>query len=194
MNRRNFLTSGTLTAGALSLVPTSIFANNNTISIFSIGKGFNSISDQIQHLSVKFLSKNVLKAHTKLLIKLDEKGYNYSNSDIVQLSNNCYAIPLSKKPLIGFDSKELALLIEQNGVYKHYILNEPTSIAFNSLIENFSRNSEAQSLNLDTLNFISPNEVIGTSFGKENTFTYKNVSGNTITLKGSSKKQVAIIS
>ncbi|MFD2563999.1 hypothetical protein [Aquimarina rubra] len=193
MNRRNFLASGTLTAGALSLSPTSIFANDNSISLFSIGKGFNRISDQIYLLPVNSLSYHALEAHKLLLQKLDEKGYSYNPAEIVKLSENCYAIPLSKNPLIGFKTKELALLIEHQGTFKHHILNEPTSIAFNSLIENFSKSADALGLNLDTLQFISPNEVIAASFGKENTFTYKNVSGNTITLKGSSKKQIAVI-
>ncbi|WP_299432675.1 hypothetical protein [uncultured Aquimarina sp.] len=194
MNRRNFLVSGTLTAGALSLTPTSVFANNNTISVSSLGKGFSKISDQIKHLSISFLPDNVIKAHQVLLQKLDEKGYSYDNSEVVKLSDHCYAIPLSKNPLIGFNSKELALLIKHNGNYKHHILNEPTAMAFNSLIENFSKSSEAHELNLDTLNFISPNEVIKESSGKESTFSYKNESGNIITLKGSSKRQVAVIS
>ncbi len=194
MNRRNFLSSGALTAGALSLTPTSVFANNSTISVFSLGKGFSTISDQIQHLSVTFLPQNLQEARKTLLQKLDEKGYSYSNSEVIKLSDHCYAIPLSKNPLIGFNSKELALLIKHNGIYKHHILNEPTAMAFNSLIENFSASSDSHELNLDTLQFISPNEVIKESSGKQCTFAYKNANGNTITLKASSKKQIAVIS
>jgi len=194
MNRRNFLASGTLTVGALSLTPTSIFANNNAISIFSIGKGFSRISHQIQHTSVTFLSQSFQETHQRLMQQLDNKGYRYNKTEVVKLNPNCYAIPLNKKPLIGFNSNELAILIEYNGMHKHYILNEKTTMAFNSLIENFSRNSDTHELNLDTLNFISPHKVIEETFGKESTLVYKNIAGNKITLKGSSKKQIAIIS
>ncbi|KAA1247431.1 hypothetical protein [Aquimarina sp. RZ0] len=194
MNRRKFLFSGTIGLGTTSIFPSSIISNDNTISIFSIGKGFTKISGQIHHLPVAFLSKNLAKTHVELVNLLDDKGYTYNNSEVVKLSNSCFIIPLIKKPLIGFYSKELAMLIKHNGIYNYYILKEQTALAFNSLIENFIKSSKSQGLHLDALTFITPNRIIKESYGKENTFTYKNAIGNTITLKGSTKRQIAIIS
>ncbi len=193
MNRRKFLSSGTIGFGAISMIPSSIFANNNPVSVYSIGKGFNRISNQIGHTSVAFLPQNFHEAHIALMQVLLEKGYNYNSTEVVKLSPNCFAIPLSKKPMIGFNTKELALLIEHKGSCKHYILNENTTIAFDSLIENFSKSSDSHELDLDVVAFSTPTEVIKESHGKENKLVYKNTNGNTITLIGSSKKQVAIV-
>lgn len=194
MNRRKFLSSSVIGLGAVSIIPTAIIANNNTISISSIGRGFNRISNQIKLISLAFLPQAVLAARERLIPILAKKEYNYSHSEIVKLSSNCYAIPLLKNSLIGFSSKAIALLIKHNGVFIHYILNEQTALAFSDLVENFSKGSDGHKLNLDTLAFVSPNRVIKESSGRESVFTYQNSSGNVITLKGSSKKQIAIIS
>ena len=193
MDRRKFLSSGTIGLGALSMVPSTILANNNPVSLNSVGEGFNRISTQISHTSVALLPQRFLKAHTTLMQLLTKKGYNFSSTEIVKLSPNCFAIPLSKNPVIGFSSKGLALLIEHKGSCKHYILNENTTIAFNTLIESFSKSSDSHNLNLDVVAFSVPKKVIKESHGKENKFVYKNTSGNTITLVGSSKKQIAIV-
>ncbi|NMH89208.1 hypothetical protein [Flavivirga algicola] len=193
MNRRKFLSSGTIGLSAISMIPSSIIANNNPVSVFSIGEGFNRVSSQINHISVAFLPQHFLKAHTALMHILLKKGYSYDNTKVVKLSSNCFAIPLSKKPLIGFNTKELALLIEHKGNCKHYILNENTTIAFNSLVENFSKSSDSHELNLDAIAFSAPAKVIKKSDGKENRFVYKNADGNTVTLIGSSKRQIAMV-
>lgn len=193
MNRRKFLFAGVIGLGTTSILPSSIILNNNAISVFSIGKGFIKISGQINHLPVAFLSKNFTKTHKELANHLQEKGYNYNSFEVVKLSNDCFIIPLIKKPLIGFYTRELAMLIKYNRIWKYYILSEQTALAFNSLIDNFTNSSKGQGLNLDTLSFITPSEVIKESFEKEHVFSYKNTIGNTITLKGSSKRQIAII-
>ncbi|AUP79272.1 hypothetical protein [Flavivirga eckloniae] len=193
MDRRKFLSSGTIGLGAISMVPSAIFANNNSVSLFSVGEGFNRISNQISHTSVALLPQRFLETHTALMQILAKKGYNFSSSEVVKLSSNCFAIPLSKNPIIGFSTKGLALLIEQKGRCKYYILNENTTIAFNSLIENFSKSSDSHELSLDVAAFSVPKKVIKESHGKENKFVYKNTNGNTITLVGSSKRQVAIV-
>lgn len=193
MNRRHFITSGALCAGALSLVPTTAFSSTSAISIYSIGHGFNALSNLIHHTSVGTLSKKLQEAHKELSRVLDDKGYNYDGSEVVKFSNNCFAVPLSKEPLLGFKSKALALLIEHNGDYKHYILNEKTSKTFSSLVENYTLNSRTNGLNLDAVEFITPIEVLTVSTGRINIFVYKNMSGNTITLRSSNKNQVILV-
>ncbi|WAC02772.1 hypothetical protein N7U66_03665 [Lacinutrix neustonica] len=193
MNRRHFITSGTLCAGALSLVPNTAFSSTSAISIYSVGQGFNALSNQIRPISLGALSNILQAAHKELSRILDIKGYNYDGSEVVKFSNNCFAVPLSKDPLLGFKSKTLALLIEHNGDYKHYILNEKTTKVFSSLVENYTLNSSTNGLNLDAVDFITPIEVIKESIGRTHLFVYKNKSGNTITLRSSNKHQVILV-
>ncbi|WP_128755241.1 hypothetical protein [Aquimarina sediminis] len=195
MNRRNFLTSSTLLGiGTLSMFPSTIITNSSSISIFDMGNGFRKLSDQTIDIPVEFLSSDALNAHKKLINILNTKEYYYNNLKITKLTNNCYAIPLSKKPLVGFKTKELALLVKEQDSFKHYILNERISAGFNSLIENFSKNIDSNKLNIDILSFISPVKIVKESHGVESVFIYENEQKNKITLKSSSKRQLAIIS
>ncbi len=175
------------------MIPTSVFANNNAISIFSIGAGFDRISNRLDYVSGTNLPLHFQDAYGQLLNVLLEKGYHFKSKELVKLSVNCFAIPLNKTSLLGFKSHELALLVAHENNCNFYILNENTTAAFNSLIENFSKSSDSHALNLDVVAFSTPNEIISESHGKEAKFAYKNTEGNTITLIGSSKRQVAIV-
>lgn len=193
MNRRNFITSSALCAGALSLVPTSVFSSTSVPSIYNIGHGFRTLTNQISHVSIESLSYELQESYKKLALALNVKGYNYDAYEVVKFSSNCFAIPLCKAPLLGFKSSVLALLIGHNGDYKHYILNEQTTTLFSALAENYTMNSNTNGLHLNVLEFITPIQVIEESSGKTNVFIYKNKSGNTITLRSSNKKQVILV-
>ncbi|WP_108866587.1 hypothetical protein [Aquimarina aquimarini] len=196
MNRRNFLTTSTLLGASVAtpIFSSTVLADTSPISIFDIGKGFNKISNQIENIPVKLLSQDVIVAHNRLLNTLNTEGYIYNSTKITKLSNFCFAIPLSKNPLIGFKTKELALLIKENQKIKHYILNERISFGLNSLIESFSQNMDSNKLNIDILSFIAPAKIIKESYGRESVFTYENEQKNKITLKSSSKKNLAFVS
>lgn len=183
MNRRNFIVSSVMSAGALSMLPSSVLANNESISISSIGKGFDKLLHSIGQVTVSSLPNNVIKTHEKLMNVLDKSEYVYNAAEVVKLSENCYAIPLYKKPLLGFNTKELALIVKENNSSEFYILNEEVANEFSSLIDNFSHNNTVNELNLDTIAFALPNKVVKQTTGKESSFVYKNKLNNTITIK-----------
>jgi|GEM_PF-6443518 len=192
MKRRFFLSSGALALSAMSVMPLSIFANCTPTSIYDIGKGFGGLKGFLQHIPSTHLPQGGIVAHTKLIQVLEKQGYAYSTTEILQLSATCFAIPVLQKTYTG-SSKQLALLLGHKGNFKHHILNEKTTITFNAMIENFMTSINSNQLEIDPLPFITPSYVIKEFYGKNSVFSYKNTSGNTITLKSSSKKQFAII-
>ncbi|MDY8136796.1 hypothetical protein [Aquimarina sp. 2201CG5-10] len=193
MNRRNFLSSSTLGAGALSLAPLSVFSNNNSISLPSIGSGFNEVYEQSTTISITSLSKGFNVIHSKLIHNLQQEGYIFDTKEVVKLSEHCLAIPLQKKPLIGFTTKEIALILNDNEKYQYHILDEKTTKEFNSLIYNYSKNISAHGLELDTIEFVAPVKVLKQSTGRESLFTYQNALNNKITIKSSSKRSATYI-
>lgn len=188
MNRRNFIVSSVMGAGALSMFPTSALASNNGISLEKIGNGFGRMLSHINHVSISNLSSGVAKTHQRLVTALNESGYTYNATEVVKLSNSCYAVPLHKNPLLGFESKELALIVKNNGTSKFYILNEKLTNEFNGLIETFSQNAESHELNLDAASFAFPVKVVKQQQGRETVFAYQNKFQNTIALKSTRKK------
>ncbi|WP_046757304.1 hypothetical protein [Kordia jejudonensis] len=188
MNRRNFIVSSVMGAGALSMFPTSALASNNGISLEKIGSGFGRLLNNVNAISISNLSSGVAKTHQRLAIALNDSGYLYNATEVVQLSNSCYAIPLHKKPMLGFESKELALIVKHDGVSKFYILNEKLTNEFNGLIETFSQNLESHELNLDAASFAFPVKVVQQQQGRETIFAYQNKFNNTIALKSTRKK------
>ncbi|WP_430409801.1 hypothetical protein [Kordia sp.] len=188
MNRRNFIVSSVMGAGALSMFPTSALASNNGISLQKIGSGFERLLHQVDAVSISNLSSGVVKTHQRLVVALNESGYAYNATEVVKLSNSCYAVPLHKTPILGFESKELALIVKHNGISKFYILNEKLTNEFNGLIETFSQNSASHELNLDAASFAFPVKVVKQQQGRETVFAYQNKFQNTIALKSTRKK------
>ena len=194
MNRRNFIVSSVMGAGALSIFPSSALASNNGIPLTSIGQGFNRLLTTVEHISIANLSSSVANAHERLVKTLDNEGYVYNAKQVVKLNSNCFAIPLQKKPLLGFESKELALIVKQNFGSKFYILNEKLASEFAGLIENYSQNASSNELDLDAASFAFPVKVVAQKQGRETTFTYQNKFNNTITLKSARKIAAAVVS
>jgi len=188
MNRRNFIVSSVMGAGALSVFPTSALASNNGVSLTNIGKGFERLLDSVNHVSISNLSSGVAKTHERLVVALNESGYAYNATEVVKLSNSCYAIPLHKTPILGFESKELALIVKNNGASKFYILNEKLTNEFSGLLDNFSLNAESHELDLDAASFAFPVKVVKQQQGRETIFAYENKFQNTIALKSTRKK------
>jgi hypothetical protein len=194
MNRRNFIVSSVMGAGALSMFPSSALASNNGISISKIGKGFERLLSSVEHLSISNLSSGVVNTHGRLMAVLNEEGYLYNATEVVKLNSSCFAIPLHKKPMLGFESKELALIVKNNGVSKFYILNEKLASEFSGLVEGFSQNAESHELDLDAASFAFPVKVVAQQQGRETTFAYQNKFDNTITLKNTRKKSEVHVS
>lgn len=194
MNRRFFLTTGALGLSSVSVFPASIISKNNFVSLADFGKGFNNLYQKTNQRIVSSLSDSFLKAHKKILVALTNKGYIYNNLEVTALGKSCFIIPLKKTPMIGFSSKELALIIEEQGTFSHYILNEYQSIGLNNFIENFDKNIESSKLDINVLKFITPVKVYKDVKGKESLFAFENVHKNKIVLKNSSKKQLVSIS
>ncbi len=194
MNRRNFIVSSVMGAGALSMFPSSALASNNGISISKIGKGFNRLLSSVEHLSISNLSSGVVNTHQRLMTVLKEEGYLYNATEVVKLNSSCFAIPLHKKPMLGFESKELALIVKNNGASKFYILNEKLANEFAGLIENYSQNAESHELDLDAASFVFPVKVVAQQQGRETTFSYQNKLDNTITLKSARKTSAVVVS
>lgn len=194
MNRRNFIASSVMGAGALSMFPSTALASNKGISITSIGKGFNRLLSTVEHISTSNLSMNVANTHGRLVKALDKEGYVYNATQVVKLNSSCFAIPLQKKPMLGFESKELALIVKQDGGSKFYILNEKLSSEFAGLIESYSENFEAHELDLDAASFVFPVKVVAQKQGRETTFAYQNEMENTITLKSARKVAAVVVS
>lgn len=194
MNRRNFIVSSVMGAGALSMFPTSTLASNNGISISKIGKGFERLLTGVEHISISNLSSGVAKTHQRLVATLSNEGYVYNATEVVRLNSSCFAIPLQKKPMLGFESKELALIVKNNGTSKFYILNEKLANEFAGLIENYSQNAESHELDLDAASFVFPVKVVAQKQGRETTFAYQNKFDNTITLRAVRKKSEVAIS
>ena len=194
MNRRNFIVSSVMGAGALSMFPSSALASNNGISLTSIGKGFNRLLSNVEHISISNLSSSVANAHQRLLIALNKDEYAYNATEVIKLNNSCFAVPLHKKPILGFNSKELALIVKENGASKFYILNEKLAAEFSGLIENYSENAANHELDLDAASFVFPVKVVQQKQGKETTFAYQNKFDNTITLKSARKKSEVVVS
>lgn len=194
MNRRNFIVSGVMGAGALSMFPSTALASNNGIPLTSIGKGFNRLLSTVEHMSISNLPSSVANAHERLLKALSKDEYVYNATEVIKLNNSCFAMPLHKKPILGFNSKELALIVKQNGTSKFYILNEKLATEFSELVENFSKNAESHELDLDAASFAFPVKVIAQKQGRETTFAYQNKFDNMITLKSTRKKSEVAIS
>lgn len=194
MNRRNFIVSSVIGAGALSMFPSTTLASNKGISITSIGKGFNRLLSTVEHISISNLSSNVVNTHGRLIKALDKEGYVYNATQVVKLNSSCFAIPLHKKPMLGFNSKELALIVKQDGGSKFYILNEKLSTEFAGLIESYSENAEGHELDLDAASFVFPVKVVAQKQGRETTFAYQNKFNNTITLKSARKVAEVVVS
>jgi ribosomal protein L22 len=194
MNRRNFIVSSVMGAGALSMFPTSALASNNGISISSIGKGFGRLLNKVEHISISDLSSNVVKTHERLITSLNESGYLFNATEVVKLNSTCYAIPLHKKPMLGFESKELALIVKNNGVSKFYILNEKLANEFAGLVENVSQNAESHEIDIDAASFAFPVKVVAQKQGRETTFTYQNKFDNTIMLRNTRKNSAVLVS
>lgn len=193
MNRRKFLTFSVVSTNALLVLPTSIFASHVPISLYTIGTGFDKLSSQIEHISVKYLTEGFINTHNKLMEELKRKSFIYNPTEVVKLSEACFCIPLKKDSMMGFSSKELALIIKNEGVYKHYILDEKIAAEFSSLIENFSAGVESHSLDLNTLEFALPTKVLEQSHGKENVFVYENKMKNKISIKSCAKKSRTLV-
>lgn len=194
MNRRNFIVSSVIGAGALSMFPSTALASNNGISITSIGKGFDRLLSSVEHISIANLSSGVSNTHQRLIAVLKEEGYVYNATEVVKLNSSCYAIPLQKKPMLGFESKELALIVKNNGASKFYILNEKLANEFSGLVENFSQNAESHELDLDAATFAFPVKAVVQKQGRETTFAYQNKFDNTITLRAARRKSAVHIS
>ncbi|MBC8753529.1 hypothetical protein H2O64_02525 [Kordia sp. YSTF-M3] len=194
MNRRNFIVSSVMGAGALSMFPSSALASNNGISISKIGKGFERLLSSVEHLSISNLSSGVVNTHGRLMAVLNEEGYLYNATEVVKLNSSCFAIPLQKKPMLGFESKELALIVKNNGASKFYILNEKLANEFSGLVEGISQNAESHELDLDAASFAFPVKVVAQKQGRETAFAYQNKFDNTITLKNTRKKSEIHIS
>ena len=188
MNRRNFIVSSVMGAGALSMFPSSALASNNGISLDKVGKGFKLLLNKVAHVSITDLSSSVANTHQRLVSALNDSGYAYNATEVVKLSNSCYAIPLHKKPLLGFESKELALIVKNNGNSKFYILNEKLTNEFSGLIDNFSVCAKSHELDLDAAEFAFPVKVVQQKQGRETVFAYENKFQNTIALKSTRKK------
>lgn len=194
MNRRNFIVSSVMGAGALSMFPSTTLASNQSVSLQSIGKGFNRLLHNVTRISISNLSANVANTHGRLVKALDKDGYEYNASEVVKLNSKCLAIPLRKNPMLGFKSKELALIVSQNGGSKFYILNEKLATEFAGLIENYSVNAADHELDLDAASFVFPVKVVAQKQGKETTFAYQNKFNNTITLKSARKMAAVVVS
>ncbi|MEW4924613.1 hypothetical protein [Algibacter sp. 2305UL17-15] len=195
MNRRFFLTTGALGLSSVSVFPSSIVQNNNFVSLADFGKGFYSLYKKTTQRYVTSLSNSFIEAHKEILISLTNKGYVYNNLEVTVLGESCFIIPLKKSSMLGFNSKELAIIIEkEEGGFSHYILNEYQSIGLNNFIENFDKNIEVSKLDINVLKFITPVKVLKESIGKESVFAFENALKNKIVLRSSSKKQLVSIS
>lgn len=194
MNRRKFLTSGTLGLGAFSMLPSTIIASNNAVSISEIGKGFERLSNRINLVSIQSLSQNFNIAHKKLSTILDEKGYYYPNSEVTKLSDYCFCIPLVKKPIVGFETRELALLLKENDKYHHYILNEKITAEFGKFIADFDNCVDDHQLHINSLEFTVPHKILSQPLkGKESLFIYENIMKNKISVKSNTKRSHTFI-
>ena len=160
----------------------------NGIALEKVGKGFELLLNKVAHVSIADLSSNVAKTHQRLVAALNDSGYAYNATEVVKLSNSCYAIPLHKSPLLGFESKELALIVKNNGSSKFYILNEKLTNEFSGLIDNFSVCAKSHELDLDAAEFAFPVKVVQQKQGRETVFAYENKFQNTIALKSTRKK------
>ncbi|CAM1372392.1 hypothetical protein [Tenacibaculum xiamenense] len=190
MNRRKFIASSTMGAGALSMFPMSAFANSSE-KIFKskFEDSFNSFN-----VAIESLSNDAAKTFEDMKGFLKESNYSYNTSKLMKFNDVCYAIPLEKKSLLGFNSNELGLIVNQNGTSKFYILNEKITEEFQNLNEGFSLGIEESGGSIDVAKFIFPQEVIEEKKGRESVFAYKNALNDTITFKSSRKGTRAIIS
>lgn len=194
MNRRNFIVSSVMGAGAISMFPSSALASTNGISLSRIGKGFDRLLHAVEYVSASHLTGSVANAHQRLMTTLQNEGYTYNAARVIKFNSSCYAVPLHKKPILGFASNELALIVKHNGVSKFYILNEKLAAEFAGLIENFSQNSASHELNLDAASFVFPTRVVQQTQGRETLFVYQNKLNNTITLKQQRKTASVVVS
>ena len=194
MNRRNFIVSSMMGAGALSMFPSSALASTNGISLASIGKGFDRLLHAVEYVSASNLTGSLANTHQRLLKTLHNEGYTYNASRVIKFNNACFAVPLHKKPMLGFASKELALIVKSGSGSKFYILNEKLASEFAGLIENFSQNSASHALDLDAAAFAFPVKVVQQKQGRETIFAYQNKFDNTITLKSARKQSAVVIS
>lgn len=188
MNRRKFLFSSAITAGALSITPTATLASNN----YKTYAGLKSFAGFSNNLSLSSLPSSFLKTCNNLITDLKSEDYSVSNHAI-KLNSNCYAISIQKSSLLGFKSNELALLINEKGNSNYYILEEELATEFTSLIENYKYNMNALNFNYSLSDFAFPVEVLESKKGLISIFSFKNKLNNTITLKRVKKQSKAIV-
>lgn len=190
MNRRNFLLSSVITTGALALFPVSTLASANTKAL----SGLNNLTNLSSVFSLNNLPSEFSNARKNLLTVLKEEGYMFDVNKVVELNNNCFAISVQKKSVLGFNNtNEVALLVNEGNTSNHYILEEKMANEFNRLIENYTINMKSIGCNSDAGLFAFPVKINEFKKGKESVFSYTNKLDNTIVLKSNKKVTKTII-
>lgn len=194
MKRRKFLGTTALGIGGATLIPTSLFANQPQTSFLSLHQGFNLVSEKIRETSISTLSAKWKTAYLTLSQKLNKDNYQFDSTRLVKLTEYCYALPLIKSSMIGFQSQELALLIKNDKGIEHCILDEKTSKGLDKLAKNFIQSIQSHNLNIEPLEFVTPKKIIKIASGKKSIFKYQNKGGNHIELTNLTDNQIANIS
>ena len=193
MNRRKFIASGAISAAMLSVFPSFAFTSNEATSISKLGKGFRILSSKVNSVSVLNVSNEVKTTHQNLVSQLDQLGYVYDKSSLTKLNESTYLVPLSKRSLLGTETKEIAFIVNGKSGNNFFILNEKLAYEFNSLIENFHENMMEYEKNICASDFVFPSQVLKQKTGVQNTFVYKNKLNNVITLYNNKAVSRAII-
>ncbi len=194
MNRRYFINSGFLAFSGASLIPTSIIANDQKITLNHFGNGLNLINSQAKQVSITGQVQALKEHHEYLLQKLERNNYLFDSHQLTQLNAHCFVIPLYKKSILGFSSKELVFISKKKSKYNHFIIDEQSSLQLDTFINNFNHEIEQQQVDfINTFHYSIPEEIISYKRGRVSEFTFKNTHGNTISIISSKKGAKTII-
>ena len=196
MNRRNFLSSSALAFGALTIIPSSIIAEETSnTSLHHFGKGFQSIQSFTSTISIDSVSDIFKESFHELSTTLKTQGYDFNASSLIKFNQKCYALPIVKKSLLNVSTKELAFLIKNQNSYNTYILDHQSTIAFDQFIESFYISLRSHNINfIDLLEVIAPYKVTSYKKGKHTLFAFRNKNGDHITIHNTSKGTKTTIS
>lgn len=189
MNRRKFMMSSVMGAGALSLFPYSSLANNQSNLSSNLKRGLRNV----QNVSSSNLPFEFTEAYKNLTIFLKEEGYTFQIDELIKLNENCYAIPLEKKSLLGFRDNDLGLIVRDKTTSHFYVVEEQVVEEFNKILESYEENMKAHGFKINTSDFVFPVEILSEKKGRESIFSYKNKLNNIITIKSSRKKTRALV-
>lgn len=194
MNRRKFIVAGAIGATAVSMVPSTALSNNTLPSTADLGEGFKMMSQSANSIDSSLFMGHFSNTLDRLVETLSKEGYIFNQADLFKMGDRCYGLPVQYPSLLGSNSQQLALIVEQNEVSSNFIImNQKLTQQMNELALNFSIGMEGKEDILDVNAFAVPYKVNSFKSGRYQELVFINKFSNKIVLNNDKKTAQAII-